>query len=124
MPESIALTARLLRVAVFFPLFLIASGVQYECHRYLYSLKRYTLPTHPLFKTLICPHYTAECLVYLSLTVLAAPVGYTFNKTIFTALILVLINLGVTSEMTRDFYAKKFGPDAIRRRWRMVPFFF
>ncbi|KAI9779487.1 MAG: hypothetical protein M1816_003490 [Peltula sp. TS41687] len=118
---SLALTMSSMRVLLFLPLFIVTSGVQHDCHRYLFSLPKYSLPVHPNFKSLICPHYTAECTIYFSLSVLAAPRGGVFNKTILTALALVLFNLGVTAESTRKFYEKKFGAESIKGRWRMIP---
>src|SRR4051812_48234572 len=73
-------------------LFLFASGIQHDCHAYLTSLEKYTLPSHPLFQRVICPHYTAECAIYLSLSIVAAPQGYLVNRTIFGALFFVVIN--------------------------------
>ncbi|KAJ5924972.1 hypothetical protein N7454_007611 [Penicillium verhagenii] len=34
------------------PLFLMASGLQHDCHHFLFSLKKYTLPDHPIFRGL------------------------------------------------------------------------
>ena len=110
-----------IKTMIFLPVFLFASGVQNDCHRYLASLPKYTLPTHPLFHNIICPHYTAECLIYLSLTFIAAPQGKLINQTIFTALIFVAANLGATAENTRKWSAEKFGADRISGRWRMIP---
>ncbi|KAI7531224.1 hypothetical protein KC331_g14236, partial [Hortaea werneckii] len=119
-------------------LFILASGFQHDCHAYLCSLKSpsstttnnsssssssssgkpkdsYKLPTHPAFTHLIVPHYTAECLLYLSLAFLAAPAsqsppgaqeaggnGRIFNYTLFSACIFVVVNLGVTAQGTRE----------------------
>ncbi len=63
-------------------------------------------------------------MIYLSLALIAAPKGELINKTIFTALIFVLVNLGITAGMTKDWYEKKFGKEAVARRWRMIPFIF
>lgn len=112
------------RTLLCIPLFLLSSGLQFICHYHLSSLKKYSLPTHPAFQILICPHYTAECLIYLSLAVMAAPRGSLINVTLLTTLILVLVNLGITSDMTREFYIRKFKDDTIRNRWRMIPLLF
>ncbi|KAI9884611.1 MAG: Set3 complex subunit with deacetylase activity, meiotic-specific repressor of sporulation proteins [Watsoniomyces obsoletus] len=108
----------------FLILFLVASVMQHVCHRHLASLKKYTLPNHPLFRYLICPHYTAECLIYLALTGIAAPQGHWINWSFFSVLVFVLTNLGATAESTRLFYQKKFGAESIRKRWRMIPFIY
>ncbi|RMY68037.1 hypothetical protein D0862_15022 [Hortaea werneckii] len=144
-------------------LFILASGFQHDCHAYLCSLKSpssititanntpnnntpnpqpkdsYQLPTHPAFTHLIVPHYTAECLLYLSLAFLAAPAprappvaaeaaaaGSIFNYTLLSACIFVVVNLGVTAQGTREWYLVRFGGtgegrERVLRRWRLVP---
>lgn len=110
-----------IKTIIAFPLFVVASGIQHDCHEYLASLKKYTLPEHPIFHPLLCPHYTCECLIYLSLAIVAAPNGQILNKTIVTALAFVAINLGVTAETTREWYVQKFGEEKLKGRWRMIP---
>ncbi|KAI7258176.1 hypothetical protein KC345_g10611 [Hortaea werneckii] len=138
-------------------LFILASGFQHDCHAYLCSLKSpspistttttttaanrdendstkpkdsYRLPTHPAFTHLLVPHYTAECLLYLSLAFLAAPQsqagGRIFNYTLLSACIFVIVNLGVTAQGTREWYLVRFGGsregrERVLRRWRLVP---
>ncbi|KAK3494992.1 uncharacterized protein B0T23DRAFT_403781 [Neurospora hispaniola] len=84
-------------------MFLYASVNQYRCHRHLAGLKKYSLPDLGLFRYLICPHYFCECLVYLSLAVVAAPQGELLNKTLLCALVFVVVNLGVTAAGTRKW---------------------
>ncbi|KAL2848120.1 hypothetical protein BJY01DRAFT_212309 [Aspergillus pseudoustus] len=103
------------------PIFILASGIQHDCHHYLYSLKKYTLPTHPMFSKLVCPHYTAECMIYLSIALLAAPKGEIVNKTVLSALAFVTVNLGITASTTRQWYRQKFGEEAVRGKWNMIP---
>lgn len=110
-----------LRTFVCIPLFLIASGIQHDCHHYLFSLKKYTLPTHPIFRRIVCPHYTAECVIYLSLALLGAPKGEVVNKSLLSALVFVVINLGVTAANTRHWYMRKFGEESVRERSNMIP---
>ncbi|KAA8644675.1 putative 3-oxo-5-alpha-steroid 4-dehydrogenase [Aspergillus tanneri] len=114
-------TAPSLRTFLSLPIFLVASGVQHDCHHYLFSLQKYTLPAHPLFRSTVCPHYTGECAIYLSLTLLAAPQGEWVNKTLLSALAFVAINLGVTAGTTRKWYTEKFGEESVRERWNMIP---
>lgn len=103
------------------PLFLMASGVQHDCHGYLASLKKYSLPTHPAFSVVVCPHYLMECIIYLSMAIAGAPAGRLVNTTMLAAFAFVTINLGVTANSTRDWYEHKFGKDTVRDRWRMIP---
>ncbi|KAJ5208787.1 hypothetical protein N7449_003166 [Penicillium cf. viridicatum] len=104
------------------PLFLVASGLQHDSHHYLYSLKKYTLPEHPMFRGVVCPHYGAECVVYLSLALLGAPRGEWVNKTMLSCLAFVAVNLGLTARNTKKWYAQKFGKDSVQDWWLMIPY--
>ncbi|KAG0652144.1 Ankyrin repeat domain-containing 11 [Hyphodiscus hymeniophilus] len=110
-----------LRTAIAVPLFLLASGVQHECHKHLASLKKYTLPDNPYFQSVVCPHYTSEILVYVAFAIAAAPKGQVANRTVLAGLGFVVSNLGVTADSTRKWYVEKFGEEKVKRRWRMVP---
>ena len=110
-----------LRTLCCLPIFLISSGVQHDCHNYLANLRKYTLPKHPAFKSLICPHYTAECVIYLSLALIAAPSGTVINLTLLSTLFFTVVNLGVTADDTRDSYMRRFGKSEVQSKWRMIP---
>ncbi|KAK2767463.1 hypothetical protein FQN54_003619 [Arachnomyces sp. PD_36] len=110
-----------LRTMIFFPVFLFASGIQHDCHVYLASLKKYTLPVHPAFLSVVCPHYTAECMIYVSLAFLAAPQGQIVNKTLLSGLIFVVVNLGVSAGISKEWYIGKFGKESVQHRWKMIP---
>ncbi|KAL8895136.1 MAG: hypothetical protein Q9192_003823 [Flavoplaca navasiana] len=122
--KDITITAPSIRTMIGLPLFLLASGIQNDCHTYLASLPKYTLPDHPIFHTMVCPHYTAECVIYLSLAIMGAPEGAWINRTVFTALIFVASNLAVTASTTKEWYTAKFGRENVEYRWRMIPFIF
>ncbi|KAJ5514268.1 3-oxo-5-alpha-steroid 4-dehydrogenase C-terminal [Penicillium fimorum] len=111
-----------LRTFFLIPLFLVASGLQHDSHHYLFSLKKYTLPEHPMFRGVVCPHYGAECIVYLSLALLAAPQGEWVNKTMLSCLAFVAVNLGLTARNTKQWYAQKFGKDSVQDWWFMIPY--
>ncbi|KAI5293341.1 hypothetical protein KEM52_005630 [Ascosphaera acerosa] len=106
---------------LFLVLFILASGIQHDCHHYLASLPRYTLPVHDAFRSIISPHYTAECIIYLSLAGLAAPQGHLVNKTVLAGAFFVVVNLGVSAGNSKGWYERKFGAESVRARWRMVP---
>ncbi|KAL4871566.1 hypothetical protein BDV12DRAFT_206273 [Aspergillus spectabilis] len=112
------------RTLLSIPVFILASGIQHDCHHYLFSLKKYTLPIHPVFSRILCPHYTAECVIYLSLAVLGAPHGEIVNKTLLSVVVFVAVNLGITASITREWYRQKFGEDAVRGKWNMIPMIF
>jgi len=82
------------------------------------------VPTSVAFRKIVCPHYFAECLIYLSLAVIAAPPGDALNKTLSSGLLFVAVNLGVTAQSTWQWYAVKFGEAAVASKWKMIPFVF
>jgi len=112
------------KAAVGVPAFLAAWAAQYRCHAYLAALRKYSLPDSGMFRRIVCPHYTCECILYLSLAVIAAPRGHLCNRTLLCAAGFVAINLGVTANGTKRWYIGKFGPEKVAKRWRMVPFVF
>ncbi|KAI0099647.1 hypothetical protein GGR51DRAFT_564893 [Nemania sp. FL0031] len=103
--------------------FLVSWAMQYQCHRHLAGLKKYSLPEDGLFRYLVCPHYTCECMLYLSLTAMAAPEGQLYNQTLACAVLFVLANLGVTAHGTKLWYGEKFG-SRVKGRWTMIPVVF
>ncbi|KXX76406.1 Polyprenol reductase 2 [Madurella mycetomatis] len=114
----------LLKMAVATPTFLYAWINQYICHKHLAGLKKYSLPEAGLFRRYICPHYTCECLLYLSMAVATAPRGAWCNRTLLCGLVFVAVNLGVTALGTRKWYAEKFGVDSVANKRNMIPFIF
>lgn len=100
-------------------LFILASGMQHDCHTYLASLKKYTLPAHPAFDLIVCPHYFAECVIYLALAIMSAPRGrgVVLNTTMVTGLLFVGSCLGCSSLMSREWYEGKFGRHTVEREF-------
>jgi len=105
-------------------LFFYASWMQNLFHRHLSGLQKYTLPDVGMFRSIIAPHYTAECAIYLSLAFLRdAHQSGLVDSTLFCALIFVVVNLGVTADGTRRWMVAKFPKQRseIDRRWTMLP---
>lgn len=104
-------------------LFGSASFMQHDIHAYLASMRTYKVPEHWAFRYTIAPHYTAESVLYLGLSILAAPEGQIFNWTIMCTLVFVVINLGVTAGGTKEWMMNKFQEQRsqIDRRWKMLP---
>lgn len=119
--------------------------MQHDCHAYLASLKKYTLPAHPAFDMIVCPHYFAECVIYLALAIMSAPRGrgVVLNTTMVTGLLFVGSCLGCSSLMSREWYEGKFGRHTVEReflflspfskflslisllgQWNMIPYVF
>jgi 3-oxo-5-alpha-steroid 4-dehydrogenase 3 / polyprenol reductase len=115
------ISAPSLSTFIFLPVFLFASGIQHDAHFYLNSLRKYAMPSHPAFEGIISPHYTAECAIYLSLAFLAAPKGHLVNRTLLAALIFVVVELGVSADISKRWYKRKFGTGLVEHKWRMVP---
>lgn len=113
-----------MRVILAIAIFIFASLKQNECHRHLAGLKKYTLPHHGWFQHIVCPHYTSECLIYVALSLATSPPGRVVNRTVFTGLLFVAVNLGVTANTTQKWYAGKFGAEKVASKWRMIPFIF
>ncbi|KEF57955.1 uncharacterized protein A1O9_05877 [Exophiala aquamarina CBS 119918] len=114
----------LLQRLLFGSFFALASYSQSLSHYYLFKLKKYTLPDNHGFKYFIAPHYTAECVLYASLAVIAAPPGNYVHWNLFCALVFVAVNLGVTADGTKQWMLTKF-PDRrreIRLRRKLIPF--
>lgn len=105
-------------------MFLIASVMQHDCHVHLASLKKYTLPQHYLFQKVVCPHYTSECVIYISIAIVAAPPGQVLNRTVLAGLVFVASNLAVTADSTKKWYVDRFGVEKLAGRWRMVPYLY
>ena len=107
-------------------MFAMASVKQHQYHEYLSSLKKYTLPDQHAFCYIIAPHYTAECFIYLSISILAAPQGTFINLTVLCALVFVVVNLGVTAVGTKKWMLNRFAErkDEIEKRSRMIPWIF
>lgn len=114
----------LVKICIALPAFLFAWVNQYRCHAHLAGLRKYSLPDEGMFRHLVSPHYTCECLLYLSLAIAAAPEGELVNKTMLSVLFFVLVNLGLTAWGTREWYADRFEADAVARKWNMIPFIF
>ena len=105
-------------------LFFFGTSTQYRVHKHLASLPsapNYALPKGIEFNRTFTPHYFTECIIYLALALLAAPEGQMINKTIASALVFEVINLGVTANETYKWYEQRFGADKVKGRARMIP---
>lgn len=60
-------------------------------------------------------------MIYLCLTFLAAPQGQFVNKTVLSGLIFVVVNLGVSAGISKEWYIGKFGEENVQHRWKMIP---
>ncbi|TVY47911.1 Polyprenol reductase [Lachnellula occidentalis] len=92
-----------IKTAVGVLLFIFASALQNDSHKHLASLKKYSLPQRGPFKQIVCPHYMAECLIYVALAIISAPPGQALNKTVLAGLGFVVTNLGVTADSTKKW---------------------
>lgn len=112
------------KAAIALPLFSWGWVMQHRCHKQLAGLKKYSLPDQGMFRYLVCPHYTCECLIYLSLAIIAAPEGLWWNRTLLSVLVFVVMNLGVTAHGTKNWYMEKFGRAKVVQKWNMIPFLY
>ena len=88
-----------------FALFLVASWDQYNNHKTLAALVKYSLPRKGLFKHTCCPHYMDETLIYLSLLV--------YSKNFIWPLIWVVSSLSISALETQEYYRRKFPRDPV-----------
>jgi 3-oxo-5-alpha-steroid 4-dehydrogenase 3 len=100
--------------------FFLASGAQHDAHVHLASLEKYSLPQHPFFRIVLCPHYMAEVLIYAAIAVVAAPQGRVVNATVAAGTAFVAVILGVAAGENKRWYQSKFG-EKVRGRWALVP---
>ncbi|KAK9431215.1 hypothetical protein V1505DRAFT_309689 [Lipomyces doorenjongii] len=101
-------------------MYLVAALAQYTTHDQLSRLKKYSLtPPTMLFKHLVCPHYTAEVVIYLALAWICG-----FTQANVAVLVWTAVSLGTSAEQSRKFYVEKFGAKAVEGKWNLVPFVF
>lgn len=111
------------KIIVGLMLFWTASLLQHVAHAHLAALPKYSVPHHWLFKRLIAPHYTAECVLYLGLSMIAAPDGHMANTLLLWVVLLSAVNLGITADGTKKWLLQKFREQKseIQSRYRLVP---
>ena len=106
-------------------LFVTSSIWQFQVHCILASLRPSSIkaaylappPSSLSFQLFLTPHYTAEILVYLAMTLFAK------NWTMFMALIWVVTNLGVSAGETRKWAHTKFDGKEWGQ-WNLIPFIY
>ncbi|KAK9475631.1 hypothetical protein V1514DRAFT_24046 [Lipomyces japonicus] len=98
-------------------MFVVAFVSQYLTHVQLSRLVKYSPPppTWP-FKYLICPHYTAEVIIYFALAWLVA-----FSASSVAVVVWVAVNLGASAEQSKKFYINKFGPQSVKSKFMVLP---
>lgn len=114
------ITSPSLRTLPTLPIFFLASGLQRDCHTYLAGLKKYSIPEHPFFSRILCPHYAAEIVIYASLAVMGGVGGRVVDGTLAVAAGFVAVILGVAARGNREWYKAKFG-EKVGKRWGLVP---
>lgn len=109
------------KISLIIVLFLAASVDQFQNHRHLSKLKKYSLPYFRLFRWSTSPHYFDEVFIYLLIAILfnlEEPRGLTELNFIFMWLF-VLVNLTVSSFETFDYYRHKY--PFLRQRYSIIP---
>lgn len=109
-------------------LFIYGNILQYDSHRILYQSKAemirtlgdYTLPNQGLFKYVVCPHYFAEILIYLSFLIF-----YRHSPAVYMCFIWVVTNLSVFADENYRFYTARYPEDMKKLRVkRIIPFLY
>lgn len=91
-------------------LFTGCSIMQNNVHRYLGSLKKYSLPTAPLFRIAACPHYLAEVGIYCSMLLLDID-----SRTLKISIFWVIASLSISAMETKKYYVKKYGQEKVSK---------
>ncbi|KAK7206559.1 hypothetical protein BZA70DRAFT_107272 [Myxozyma melibiosi] len=103
--------------AISLGLYATAGLSQYKAHAVLASLKKYSPPpaSSLLFRYLVCPHYGAEVIVYLSLAIVCGLTPATVAVVVWT-----FVNLSASAEQSRAFYVKRFGEQSVAGKWSIL----
>lgn len=111
--------------------FVFASLIQLRAHAHLAATPKnsfegrrngggYSLPRAAMFRVVMCPHYSAEILLYISFAV----ASYVSRTSVF-ALVWTAANLAVTAFRTRKMQIADGGAGAkLQVRWLIVPWVF
>ncbi|KAK9460144.1 uncharacterized protein V1516DRAFT_679042 [Lipomyces oligophaga] len=101
-------------------LYLTSAYAQYNAHRQLASLVKYSPPpATKLFRYLVCPHYTAEILIYISIPIVCG--ALTPGTT--AVVVWTIVNLCASAEQSREFYTRRFGESSVAGKWKVIPLF-
>lgn len=85
--------------------FVAASLDQLRNHAHLASLRKYTIPSKGLFKTIACAHYFDEIMIY------AIHFFLIRTWTAGLALVWVVVNLSVSAKESFNFYQRQCGKE-------------
>jgi 3-oxo-5-alpha-steroid 4-dehydrogenase 3 len=81
----------------------------------------YGIPRGGWFERVSCPHYLAECVLYLGLCVAHASDDATRTRSALAMLLAVFANLALAARRNHAWYLKNM-PEYPRDRWAMVPY--
>lgn len=108
-------------------LFIYSSYIQFESHQILANLRKdkngkvvthqHSIPRGRWFELVSCPHYMAEILIYLSISIVLA--GQ--SRTWWLVFLFVVVNQLVVGKFNHDWYIRKFDNYPKSRR-AVIPF--
>lgn len=102
-------------------IFLVFSVDQWQNHRHLALLVKYSVPTFRFFKVVSCAHYLDEIALYFVITVIALRGNTTSADWNFAASwVFVVVNLSVSALETKQYYMEKFENYDVR--YAVIPF--
>jgi 3-oxo-5-alpha-steroid 4-dehydrogenase 3 len=112
-----------IRTVALVAFWLLASVMQAKVHSYLTNMTRglYTIPQFPKYTgdKVVSPHYGWEIVIYALMAVML--LDGQGNLTMICVAVFVAVNLSVTAAGTYEWYRTKFGEDAVRGKFRMIP---
>lgn len=102
--------------------FIVFSVDQFNNHRHLASLVKYSVPTYNFFKLVACAHYFDEVVIYLVVILLSfVQKPYTVPDWNFIgSWIFVITNLSVSAQGTKTYYQEKF--DNYDIKYAIIPY--
>lgn len=99
---------------------------QFRAHKIFARLKRengnrHVVPSGDWFEYVSCPHYLAECIMYLMVSLI---LGFPHHRTMAIVLIWVVSNQIEVARMSHNWYREKFRDSYPPSRKALIPFVF
>lgn len=103
--------------------FLMLQVDQFQNHRHLASLQKYSVPTFGFFKYVSCAHYMDEVLIYGTIALIVNRKVQSldvFDINYLFSFLFVLVNLAISSRETHKFYRANFS--SFKTPFSIIPF--
>lgn len=106
--------------SVLVAVYIITAYDQFQNHKHLALLKKYSMPSRGLFLMVACAHYFDEIVIYSIVAALALKEEARLVDINFgLAAVFVAVNLSISSRETHEYY-KRFGTK-YKAKWSIIP---